>query len=160
MKKHIAAILALALCLAALAGCGSQGGADPGFDAVAEAVRSAVGTEQMAEQNASFVANRVGVPDGSYENALVMVTNMGTALDEFGLFKAADEASAETIHSALQDYLSRRLESDAALPYHPEELPKLQNAKIVSEGSYVLYLILSEDVKTAAGEAFTACFAG
>ena len=35
-----------------------------------------------------------------------------------------------------------------------------KNAKIVSEGRYVLYLILSEDVKTAAGEAFTACFAG
>ena len=85
---------------------------------------------------------------------------MGTALDEFGLFKAADEASAETIHSALQDYLSRRrgVGRGAALP--PRELPKLQNAKIVSEGRYVLYLILSEDVKTAAGEAFTACFAG
>ncbi len=157
MKKHLALILALALALTLFAGCGS-GAADPGFDAAAQAVKSAVDTSSMAEQDGSYIENMIGLPSGSYENALVMVTNMGTAIDEFGLFKAADEGGAEEIHSAIQEYLDRRL--TGWMPYQPEELPKLQNAQIFTEGSYVLYAILGEDAKTAASEAFTGCFAG
>ncbi len=157
MKKQIALILALALCLAAFAGCGSEA-ADPGFEAVAEAVKSAVGTGSMAEQDSAYIENMIGLASGSYEQALVMVTNMGTSIDEFGLFKAAGEEQVEGIHSAIDAYLEHRLEG--WMPYQPEELPKLQNAQVFTEGNYVLYLILSEDVKAAASSAFTGCFAG
>lgn len=156
MKKQFLPILALALMLALLAGCGEA--ADPGFDAVADAVKAAVGTEDMAEQDAAYIAGMIKLESGSYEDALLMKTNVGTASDEFGLFKGKDEAQAEAIHAAIEDYLQRSL--DGFLPYHPEELPKLQNAKIYTEGSYVLYTVLDEETKAAVSAAFTSCFEG
>ena len=159
LKKRIALLLALAMCLAALSACGSDGkAADPGFDAVAEAVKAAAGTEGMAEQSADYIANMFKLDSGSYADALVMIANMGTSIDEYGIFHGSDAAQAEALHTAVQDYLQLRL--DAWMPeYMPEEFPKLQNVKVWTEGNYVFYAILGEDAKTAAGDAFTGCFA-
>ena len=44
--------------------------------------------------------------------------------------------------------------------YTPEELPKLENAKVESEGSYVFYAILGDAERSTADAAFSACFAG
>ena len=42
--------------------------------------------------------------------------------------------------------------------YLPDEFPKRQNAKLWTEGSYVMYAILSDDGREAALEAFEGCF--
>ena len=157
MKKSAAIALLIALCLTLFAGCGnSDATTDPGFDKVAAAIEGVVPVDSMAEQDSSYIENMIGLAADSYDQALVMVTNVGTAIDEFGLFKGADETQVDGIKSAVQDYLNRRLEG--WMPYQPEELPKLQNAQVFTDGNYVLYVILSEDAKTAANEAFTGCF--
>ena len=159
LKKRIALLLALAMCLAALSACGSDGtAANPGLAAAGEPVKAAAGTEGMAEQSADYLANMFKLDSGSYADALVMIANMGTTIDEYGIFHGSDAAQAEALHTAVQDYLQLRL--DAWMPeYMPEEFPKLQNAKVWAEGNYVFYAILGEDAKTAAGDAFTGCFA-
>ncbi len=148
------------MCLAALAACGTDSGAaDPGFEAVAEAVKTAAGTEGMAEQSEDYIANMFKLDSGSYADALVMIANMGTTIDEYGIFHGSDAAQTEALQTAVNDYLQLRL--DAWMPeYMPEEFPKLQNAKVWTEGNYVFYAILGEDAKTAVGDAFTGCFAG
>ena len=147
------------MCLAALAACGTDSGAaDPGFEAVAEAVKAAAGTDGMAEQSVDYIANMFKLDSGSYADALVMIANMGTTIDEYGIFHGSDAAQTEALQTAVNDYLQLRL--DAWMPeYMPEEFPKLQNAKVWAEGNYVFYAILGEDAKTAAGDAFTGCFA-
>lgn len=157
MKKSAAIALLIALCLTLFAGCGnSDTTTDPGFDKVAAAIEGVVSVDSMAEQDSSYIENRLGLAADSYDQALVMVTNVGTSSDEFGLFKGKDEAQVDGIKTAIQNYLNRCLEG--WMPYHPEELPKLQNAQIFTEGNYVLYVILAEDTKAAANEAFTGCF--
>ncbi len=148
------------MCLAALAACGTDSGAaDPGFEAVAEAVKAAAGTDGMAEQSEDYIANMFKLDSGSYADALVMIANMGTTIDEYGIFHGSDAAQTEALQTAVNDYLQLRL--DAWRPeYMPEEFPKLQNAKVWTEGNYVFYAILGEDAKTAVGDAFTGCFAG
>ena len=147
------------MCLAALAACGTDSGAaDPGSEAVAEAVKAAAGTDGMAEQSVDYIANMFKLHSGSYADALVMIANMGTTIDEYGIFHGSDAAQTEALQTAVNDYLQLRL--DAWMPeYMPEEFPKLQNAKVWAEGNYVFYAILGEDAKTAAGDAFTGCFA-
>lgn len=82
---------------------------------------------------------------------------MGTNIDELGLFKGADASQAERLKTAVTDYLQLRLNS--WMPeYLPDEFPKLQNAKLWTEGSYVMYAILSDDGREAALEAFEGCF--
>lgn len=157
MKRHLALILALALCLTVFSACGQSEVPDPGFDKVVSAVEAAVSTDSMAEQDSNYIQNMFKLESSDYAQALVMITNMGTSIDEFGLFKGSDAAQAEALDTAVKDYLQLRL--DAWMPeYLPEEFPKLQNAKVWTAGNYVFYAILSEDVKTAAGDAFEGCF--
>ena len=158
MKKHAARLLALAMCLSLLAACGGGNHAvDPGFDNVVAAVEGAVSTDGMAQMDANYIENMFKLTTDDYEQALVMATNVGTTIDEFGLFKGADSAQAEELHTAVNDYLKLRL--DAWMPeYLPDEFPKLQNAQVWTSGNYVFYAILSEDAKTAASSAFEGCF--
>ena len=118
------------MCLSLLAACGGGNDAvDPGFDNVVAAVEGAVSTDGMAQMDANYIENMFKLITDDYEQALVMATNVGTTIDEFGLFKGADSAQAEELHTAVNDYLKLRL--DAWMPeYLPDELPKLQNAQV------------------------------
>ena len=90
MKKHAALLLALAMCLSLLAACGGGNDAvDPGFDNVVAAVEGAVSTDGMAQMDANYIENMFKLTTDDYEQALVMATNVGTTIDEFGLFKGA-----------------------------------------------------------------------
>lgn len=158
MKKYIALLLVLALCLGVFSACGSGSEtANPGFDTVVAAIEGVVSTDGMAQMDADYIKNMFNLTTEDYEQCLVMSTNVGTSIDEFGLFKGADSAQAESLRTAVNDYLQLRL--DAWMPeYLPEEFPKLQNAQLWTAGNYVFYAILSEDVKTTAGSAFEGCF--
>lgn len=62
-----------------------------------------------------------------------MSTNVGTSIDEFGIFQGADSSQAAELKSAVEAYLQFRL--DSWMPeYLPEEFPKLQSAKLWTRG--------------------------
>lgn len=157
MKKPVALILSAILCLSLLSACGSEAPVDPGFDAVEAAVEAVVPTDGMAAQGSSYISNMFKLEEGDYEQCLVMVTNVGTSIDEFGLFKGSDATQAEALHTAVKDYLQFRLDAWMS-EYLPDEFPKLQNAQVWTAGNYVFYAILGEDAKAAAGSAFEGCF--
>ena len=160
MKKYIALLLVLALCLGVFSACGAGSEtADPGLDTVVAAIEGVVSTDGMAQMDADYIKNMFNLTTEDYEQCLVMSTNVGTSIDEFGIFKGADETQAAALKTAVEEYLQFRL--DSWMPeYLPEEFPKLQGAQLWAEGDYVMYAILSDDAKAAAGEAFTGCFAG
>lgn len=156
--KYLSALLCLALALGILSGCGSEA-AQPEMSEVVSAVEAVVPTDNMTELDANYLKNVFKLEEGDYAECRVMTTNVGTTIDEFGIFKGADSAQAAELKTAVEEYLQFRL--DSWMPeYLPEEFPKLQGAQLWTEGDYVMYAILSDEAKTAAGDAFTACFAG
>ena len=110
MKKQIALILVLAIALAAFSGCGEADVPDPGFDNVLAAVEAVVSTDNMVEMPSEYLENMFSLTSEDYERCIVMSTNVGTTIDEFGLFKGADAAQAEALHTAVQNYLQLRLD--------------------------------------------------
>ena len=156
MKKTlaIAVLCALALCL--ISGCGAEA-AEPAFADVSAAIDTAVDTSSMTEADASYLKGMFGLEDGDYRDCRVLITGVGTTIDEIGLFCGRDAAQTAELKSAVTDYLQLRL--DSWMPeYYPEEYPKLQNARIYEEGNYVFYAILSDEGRDAALEAFESCF--
>lgn len=155
-KTAFVTALALILCLI-LSACGSQTAAEPEMSEVVAAVEAAVPTDGMVEFDANYLKNVFKLSEEKYADCYVMSTNVGTSIDEFGIFKGADEAQTAELKSAVEAYLQFRL--DSWMPeYLPEEFPKLQGAKLWTEGNYVMYAILSDEEKTAAETAFQGCF--
>ena len=156
MKKTVSILLTCALALCLISACGGEA-AEPEFAEVTSAVDAAVDTSDMTEADASYLQGMFGLSEGDYEACRVLITGVGTTIDEIGLFKGSDDAQAEELRTAVADYLQLRL--DSWMPeYLPDEFPKLQNAKLWSEGTYVMYAILSDEGRDAALGAFEGCF--
>mgnify|MGYP001861266732 FL=1 len=156
MKKKLSILLLCAIALCLTAACGSDA-AEPAFDEVESAIDSAVDTSSMTEADSSYLQGMFGLEEGDYEACRVLITGVGTTIDEIGLFKGADAAQAEELKTAVTDYLQLRLNS--WMPeYLPDEFPKLQNARLYEQGTYVFYAILSDEGRDAALEAFEGCF--
>lgn len=157
MKRTITLILALCMVLA-LAACGSAA-KEPAFADVCKKVDESVAVSgTLAAVDDSYIKGALGIDSAAYTEAMVKVTSTGTAIDEYGVFKCADEKSADTLAAAVKAYIQQRI--DTWMGYTPEELPKLENAQVESEGSYVFYAILGDTERSSADTAFTACFAG
>ena len=84
---------------------------------------------------------------------------VGTNINEYGIFLAKDADQAKTIKDALNAYLEYR-ESVWMDEYLPDEKPKLDNAEVLQQGSYVMYTILSDADRDAVNAAFEGCFEG
>jgi len=154
--KKTALILATALIVTLLSACGSSA-KDPGLDTVVNAVDAAVGNSEMIQVDANYIANMLKLGTESYAECTVKLSNIGTTIDEFGIFKGSDEAQAKDIETALNEYLRFRL-SVWMEEYLPEEFPKLENAKVVTEGDYVMYAIVSDAIRSGVDSAFADCF--
>lgn len=72
-----------------------------------------------------------------------------SSLDEFGVFRANDEAAATAVETALNAYITRRNEEWTGM-YNVDEYPKLEDAKVQRYGMYVVYIILDASERTAA----------
>lgn len=155
MKKLLALILALTL-FCALCACGKT--AEPAFADVSAKVAASVSTDSMTQVDAGYIKGSLGLEASAYTDACVMITNMGTAIDEYGVFKCADEKSAAEVETAVKAYIQMRI--DTWMGYTPEELPKLENAGVETRGSYVMYAVMSDEAKSAALSAFDGCFKG
>lgn len=157
MKKIIALILALTMVFA-LAACGSSAAREPDFSAVCQKVDESVSVAgTLTAVDADYIKGALGIDSSAYTDAMVKVTNTGTAIDEYGVFKCADDKAAEAVKAAVEAYIQQRI--DTWMGYTPEELPKLENADLEAEGSYVFYAILGDAERDSASSAFTACFA-
>ncbi len=66
------------------------------------------------------------------------------SIDEYGIFRTTDNASAERLTRLLNDYLARSLEGkrEWLQSYNPAEITKLENSRVFRYGNYVIYLVL------------------
>ncbi len=77
--------------------------------------------------------------------------------DEIGVFRVRDEGdNIKRATTVVKDYLkAQTLSLGEQLPlYNPDELPKLDNAKVTVCGRYILYTILDEEATVEAHDAF------
>ncbi len=77
---------------------------------------------------------------------VVRLSVSGQSLDEYGIFRASDEASTAALFDACSAYLKQRNEAWMN-EYLVEEYPKLRDAEVITMGNYVFYFILSDAEK-------------
>ena len=131
--RFLSAILCLALALGLLAGCGSTEAKQPEMSEVVAAVEAVVPTDGMTELDANYLKNVFKLDESQYADCCVMTTNVGTTIDEFGIFKGKDSAQAAELKAAVEEYLQFRL--DSWMPeYLPEEFPEAPGRTALEPG--------------------------
>ncbi len=124
------------------------------MEAVVSALDAALGKgDSLVAVDANYIKGYMKIDVADYEGYAVKINAYGANIDEYGVFKAKDSSQAKEVKSAVEGYLQLRVDSWMD-QYMPEEKPKLTSAEVKTNGSYVMYCILSDADKSAAFGAF------
>lgn len=156
MKKNIGVVIVLTLILTVfLSACGGEtvknDVAVSDLSSSLEAVLS--GDTEFVDAPESYITSSMKLDVSSISEYTVKINSRGVNVDEYGIFKASDDAQLQTLQTMAKDYLQFRLDSWMA-EYMPEQFPKIQSAEVKVVGNYVMYAILSDSDKAAAFSAF------
>ena len=147
MKKSICILLILGalLCLGA---CGKKAAwrTDVPLASLAEAVEKHLDGGSLAAMQESYLKGIMKMDPAIFSDWLVKINAYGANIDEYGIFKAPDEAGVAAVKQAAEDYLKLRRDTWME-EYMPEEKPKLTQAEVKVCGLYVIYAIVADDVR-------------
>lgn len=102
--------------------------------------------DDFATMTEGYIVGMMEIDPSQFEEYVVKLRASGSNIDEYGIFKAADAESVDATVAIANAYIARRIE--AWMPeYMPEEFPKMEAASVKVFGQYVVYAVLSEDVK-------------
>ena len=148
MKTSIYKAIALALLPSLLlAGCaGARYKSDvPCEDVTKKAVEILSDGLEYAEFDGSHVDMYFN--KAAFEDFFVIYSTETNDINEIGVFRAADERSAKQTEAACLDYVKTMRDEQRAFisSYAPDELPKLERARVHRYGNYVVYTILTPE---------------
>ena len=103
-------------------------------------VRSA---DTYEEYDDDFVEFFFGETPASRDHT-VLYSKDQSNIDEVGIFHAKDETEALQIYELTAEYIKEMQDTQRAFiaSYAPEELPKLDDARVQKYGNYVVYAII------------------
>lgn len=113
---------------------------------IAAAVDSQLDAGSFASMNESYLKGAMKLDTSLFKEYEVKINAYGANIDEYGIFKAADNTDVREVEKAVKGYLQMRLDTWME-EYMPEEKPKLEAAGTLTMGQYVMYAILSDDTK-------------
>ena len=153
LKKALSLVLVCVVFCLCLAACGGGTAKDVPVSQLADTVASAVGKSgSLAESDGMFL----GLTDISADalgDHSIRTTNVGTSIDQFGIFKAGSMTTAE-LRDAAALYLAKLGSNTLDQSYFPEEMQKLDFAETRVVGDYVMYCVMSEEDMATAFKAF------
>ena len=147
MKKTACILLILAVLLA-LGACGKKETwrTDVPLSSLAETVEKHLDAGSLAAMQESYLKGAMKLDPSIFSEWLVKINAYGANIDEYGIFKAPDEAGVAAVREAAEGYLKLRRDTWME-EYMPEEKPKLTQAEVRVCGLYVFYTIVSDDVR-------------
>ncbi len=126
---------------------------------ISETVEKYMGnSNKLSAVNDDYIVGMIELDLDLIDEYTLKMQTMGTQTDQYGIFLAKDEKAAAEIGSALDVYLKLLYENSADFNYLPEEIPKLEAAETHIKGSYVFYIIASENEVTSAVGSFDEMF--
>ena len=151
MKKLLALALFAILTVCCFAACGESTASyadDIPVADLAAAADAALGDSSLTVVPDNYLINMNGLDLAMFEEYAVKMKMVDASIDEYGIFKAPDDASVSAIEKTAKDYLAMRL--DTWNPsYLAEEKPKMEKATVKVMGRYIVYGILADDAKEA-----------
>lgn len=147
IKKPFTLLICAILCLS-LSSCGSaKYRNDVSCSELCDTFEELSSTEfsEYDSDYISFILKDTSVCD----DCCVIYSDDAANVDEFGIFHAKKNADTEKLYEAVSEYVSEMKEDQRTfiMSYAPEEIPKLDGARIERFGNYIVYSI--SDKKTS-----------
>ena len=144
LTRIAALILALAMVFA-LAGCGSEEKEPVDINALGQQlVEAAAFGEPMNALDSAVALGLYGAQEGT---SVAAWAGTGATAEEVAVFDCGSAEAAEALVKTLEQRNEVRASQYA--DYDPEEVPKIENAVLVSGGQYVV-LVVAQDPGSAA----------
>ena len=157
LKKFFAAAAAVLAPVILLTGCGNNGGGntntDGGAGTPAPDVEPAVIVSAVLDEipiTSGVEKSKADIPDfysdidvSQVESAAFVICASGAYPDELAVMKCADSAAAGAVKSAFEKRLSAQ--SELYSTYTPDEMYKLESAKVYTVGNYAVFLAVSDN---------------
>lgn len=148
MKKRQIWILMLILALCIMTGC-AAGGANVKCTDIVKACKAVTAEDSLDEYYSygeelyddSF-SSLYAVRFDMIDDGAVLQTAAGGKADELSILHLKKNEDVQLARSKLSDRLSERMELFAG--YKPEEVYKLENARIIIQGNYVALIVSDE----------------
>ena len=154
MKKLLSFALAL-MSVLCLCSCNKEEGKTPATADVAAIISDSVEfTELIALTNDNIGPRYYGIDLEAIEEYEVLVCSSGALADEVAVFKMKDREDVEDMLDVVRD--RKQDLYDRFVDYVPEEVNKINNAVIGSNGNYVYFVVSSNN--SAAKKAAEGCF--
>lgn len=150
IKKTVWMLLTLCLFLGALSGCAQETTQPVSYDLTALSQRihdTEAFSDILSPVSTEIAAGFYGFKPEEVTESLVLCST-GATTEEIALFKCVDEQAAEKLLTAAKT----RAETQSTIyeSYAPAEPPKLADAIIKREGSYVFYIVAVDYAKVQA----------
>ncbi len=145
MKKSFAIILLFACVCAALFSCSRTEYTDSkSCESICKRATDTLGDGfEYAEFGETHVSYYFDDSD-LYDDLCLIYSTDTNDINEIGVFHATDSSDAKKLEELCVDYIEEMREGERAFiaSYAPDELPKLDGAKVTRFGNYVIYTIL------------------
>lgn len=146
MKKTLTLLLALLLC-AMLTACSAPAAAPKDCAAVSQAVlASQTFPENMTEQTAKRMLKVLGLEENQIAQGVMTLDASRVTAEAVVVLTAADQQQLAAVQAALEGYRQSMLMQYR--DYKPAEVPKLEAAKVYTNGLQCA-LLISSDQSTA-----------
>lgn len=149
MKKTITILLAVCLIAALAAGCAPSSDAkEYNFEELSTKLQdSGAFSDLLSPVDIELASTLYGFEVSDVEKCVVLCST-GATTEEIGLFKCKDEQAAAKVKAAAEE----RVKSQRAAyeSYAPAEMPKLDDAIVMSDGVYVFYVVAENASKAEA----------
>ncbi len=142
MKKLLSVFISLLLCVCVLAGCTATLSSD--LPTILSDINSTYGFDSMTRIDSTGGLSQYYLIEISDVKSFAAEFSTGSTITtEIILVEAVNDASAQNVYSALQNYYETRV--DMALSYDPEYAKLLNMCEVSKNGVYVS-LIISDKV--------------
>ena len=153
MKKTalllLALISAITLTFSSCSGSSDTAADIPVADLTAAADGHIANAAKLSAVDDDYIKGSLEVDPAMLSEYILKIQVSGTEIDQYGIFKVADENNVQAVADSLNAYLDMMRANWEALPYQPQEKPKLDSAGVEIIGNYVLFTILSAEESDA-----------
>ncbi len=148
MKKIITSIVAVAVVAGALTACSENGGSSvltvPSSE-ITKTVLSQIEMNSAVEKDINSYSDYYSIDASLLEDASVYICASGAYPDEIAVFRFKNAEDAKDNIDALNDRLTNQKELFET--YTPDEMYKLDNAKVYTYNNYAVFLACEDNDK-------------